>query len=114
MSKMNTESDLQVAMNDFSLNFLKSYHQTGDKNSNLFYSSISLSSTLSLLLSGTDGITKQELVDLLGYNDLMKNQTLEVAFKKVKFPFFLASEFLILFLNFLDFKVDSNQISQFG
>ena len=81
---MNTESDLKVALNDFSLNFLKSYHQTGDKNSNLFYSSISLASTLSLLLSGADGRTQQELVDLLGYNELMKNYTLEVAFKKVR------------------------------
>lgn len=77
------ENDLKVALNDFSLNFLKSYHQTGDKNNNLFYSSISLASTLSLLLSGANGTTQQQLVDLLGYNVLMKNYTLEVAFKKV-------------------------------
>lgn len=92
---MNTNSDavsdLQVALNDFSLNFLKSYHQTGEKDSNLFYSSISLTSTLSLLLSGSDGITKQQLVDLLGYNDLVKNQQVEVAFKKVS-SLFPASE----------------------
>ena len=90
MSKMNVDLDsgLQVALNDFSLNFLKSYHQTGDKNSNLFYSSISLVNALSLVLFGADGHTKQELVNLLGYSDLMKNpNTLEVAFKQVRFPF---------------------------
>lgn len=79
----NAENDLRTALNDFSLNFLKSYHTTGDKNNNLFYSSVSLASTLSLLLSGADGATRQQLVDLLGYNDLMNNYTLEVAFKKV-------------------------------
>ena len=81
---LNAENGLKTAINDFSLNFLKSYHQTGDKNNNLFYSSISLASTLSLLLSGADGSTQQQLVDLLGYNDLMNNYTLELAFKKVQ------------------------------
>ena len=96
MTKMNSNLDLQVALNDFSLNFLKSYHQTGDKNSNLFYSPISLSSALSLLLSGADGITKQQLVDLLGYHDLV--DTLEVAFKKVRFRF-SPFRFFHVFLN---------------
>ena len=90
MSKMNADldNDLKVVLNDFSLNFLKCYHQTGDKNSNLFYSSISLANPLSLLVAGADGRTKQELVSLLGYSDLMKNpNTLEVAFKQVRFHF---------------------------
>ena len=83
----NLDSGLQVALNDFSLNFLKSYHQTSEQNSNLFYSSISLASALSVLLSGADGNTRQELVDLLGFNELISGQmnTLEVAFKKVRF-----------------------------
>lgn len=76
-------NDLNVYLNNFSLSFLQGYHQTGDKHSNLFYSPISLASTLLLLLAGADGSTQQELVDLLGLNDLMKNQKLEVAFKKV-------------------------------
>ena len=75
--------ELQVALNDFSLNFLKSYHQIGDQNSNLFYSSISLASTLSLLLFGADGRTKKELTNLLGYNRLINQHTVAVAFKKV-------------------------------
>ena len=82
-TNLETEADLKTSLNDFSLNFLKSYHQTGDKNDNLFYSSIGLATTLSLLVSGSDGHTKQQLVDLLGYNDLIKNYTLEVALKKV-------------------------------
>ena len=49
---LKTEIDLKSSINDFSLNFLKSYHQIGDKNDNLFYSSISLATTLSLLISG--------------------------------------------------------------
>ena len=89
MSKMpnvDLDNGLQVALNDFSLNFLKCYHQTGDKNRNLFYSPISLATALSLVLFGADGLTKQELINLLGYSDLMKNpNTLEVAFKKVRF-----------------------------
>ena len=83
MVNTNTDVDLKASLNDFSFNFLKSYHQIGDKNSNLFYSSISLASTLSLLVSGSNGTTQQQLVSLLGYNDLIKNYTLEVAFKKV-------------------------------
>lgn len=80
----NIETDLKESINDFSINFLKSYHLTGDKNKNLFYSSISLASTLSLLVSGSTGSTKQQLVNLLGYNTLTENFTLEAAFKKVK------------------------------
>lgn len=85
MSEINADlnSDLKVALNDFALNFLKCYHQTGNKNRNLFYSSISLANALSLLISGASGRTKQELVDhLLGYSDskngLMNEHTLEV------------------------------------
>lgn len=88
-TNLKAEADLKASLNDFSLNFLKSYHQIGDKNNNLFYSSISLASTLSLLLSGSDGTTQKQLIDLLGYNDLMKNYTLEVAFKKVCYFYFL-------------------------
>ena len=82
-TNVNSESDLKTSLNDFSLNFLKSYHQINDKNTNLFYSSISLATTLSLLVSGSNGQTQKQLIDLLGYNDLMKNYTLEIAFKKV-------------------------------
>ena len=92
MSKMpnaDLDSGLQVALNDFSLNFLKCYHQIGDKNRNLFYSPISLANAFSLVLFGADGQTKQELVSLFGYGDMMNGpmNTLEVAFKKVQFPF---------------------------
>lgn len=79
------DGGLQVALNDFSLNFLRYYHQTSEPNSNLFYSSISLASALSLLLSGADGNTRQELADLLGFNDLINGPmyALEIAFKRV-------------------------------
>lgn len=87
---LNTTKDLKTNINDFSLNFLKSYHHF-DKNSNLFYSPISLASPLSLLVVGANGSTQQELVDLLGYNDLIKNQSLEAAFKKVKLFFRIRS-----------------------
>ena len=89
MNKMdgNFKSELQVALNDFSLNFLKCYHKAGDKHKNLFYSPISLANVFSLLLSGADGRTKKELTDLLGYGNLMNDEknNLEVAFKKVRF-----------------------------
>lgn len=93
-SNPNTEDGLRLALNDFSVNFLKAYHQAGDKHSNLFYSPISLVGALSLLLAGASSSTRQELVDLLGYNDLMKNQELDVAFKKVEH--FLISYFFSL------------------
>lgn len=95
-SNPNTEKGLRVALNDFSVNFLKTYHQAGDKHSNLFYSPISLAGALSLLLAGANSSTQQELVDLLGYNDLMKNQELEVAFKKVKL-FWISYFFSLIF-----------------
>lgn len=81
------KNDIKVALNDFSVNFLKTYHQAEEKYSNLFCSPISLAGALSLLLTGANGSTQQELVDLLGYNDLIKNQELNVAFKKVRIFF---------------------------
>ena len=86
---LNNQGDLKVTLNEFSLNFLRYYHQTSEQNSNLFYSSISLASALSVLLSGADGQTKQELSDLLGFNDLISGPiySLENAFNKVCFFF---------------------------
>lgn len=81
------ECDLKRALNDFSLNFLSGYnHQQDNENANLFYSPISLANPLSMLIAGAKSQTRKELVDLLGYDNLMKNRSLEADFKKVE-PF---------------------------
>ena len=82
--KPNAEGELKTALNEFSLKFLKTYHQNEEKHSNLFYSSVSLASALSLVAAGADGKTRKELVDLLGFEGLMDDETLKVLFKKVR------------------------------
>ena len=79
----NAANDLKRSLNDFSLNFLKGYHENEKKHNNLLYSPISLASALSLVLAGSNGETQQEIVNLLGFNRLMKNHSLESALKKV-------------------------------
>ena len=79
----NAANDLKASLNDFSLNFLKSYHEKDKEHHNLLYSPISLASALSLVLAGAKGQTQQEIVNLLGFNRLIKNDNMDSAMKKV-------------------------------
>lgn len=82
MENLNLD-DLKTALNDFSLNFFKSYQKNSHANSNLFCSPISLASALSLLVAGAGGRTRKELVNLLGYDKRMNNEKLKILFEKV-------------------------------
>ena len=53
--------------NSFDVNLFKKLCESSDENKNIFFSPLSISLALSMLLIGSDGTTKQQLEEALGF-----------------------------------------------
>lgn len=72
------KSPLNRTINDFGLKFLQQLIKNDENQCNIFYSPFSVSLMFTMLLHGTDGRTKQQILNTFGYLTNLNLDTKEI------------------------------------